>query len=154
MAHGLTISRREIEHAEHLARRALAHRDPSSPAAASKMGKGVQALETIGAAFVSGVAKGKWGPMSIGPVPVDALAAVLLGGLGIFGPKSIADHSLNIGIGLGSGYAHAFGAGLGATWGASSSAAGPRNVKVSGALGRGNAPLTEAEMRAFANAVR
>lgn len=149
MRHRLQITRHDIDAALAHTHRHHGRRDPS-PKKGTMTGHLVGSMEVLGAAAVSGVVKGKWGvdKLSVGPIPGDALGFVLLNGLGVWRNN---DHLCNLGNGLGAGWAHQMGAMWGASWAASASApSAPAAAGISGALGRGNRPLTEAELAGLA----
>jgi len=156
MAHRFRITRRDIDMAE----RHLARRDPAVGTIDKKaaMGHARQTAEIGVASLGMGILKGRFGPIQVGPVPVDLLAFVLLsigGYMNVAGKYSDDVH--NFADGLGAGYAHTLGAGIG----------GMLRVKagqplftssgdefVAGALSTGSSPLTQAELQAMAQAVR
>lgn len=157
MAHGLRITRKDIEMAE----RHLSRRDPATSATKGKaMHQARQTAEIGVAAFGMGLLKGRFGPIQVGPVPVDLLAFVLLsigGYSGVAGKFSDDVH--NFADGLGAGYAHTLGAGIGGMLRVKAgqplfTSSGVSEDYVSGALSSGSSPLTEAELRAMAQAVR
>lgn len=157
MRHRLHITRQDIDaalrhggHRHHHGHHA--HRDPSKGGSAGS--HIVQSIEVLGASFGMGVAKGKVGidkfQSLLGPVPLDAalFVAMQLGGF-MAGGRPIADHLHNLGDGFGAGYVHQMGAMVGASW-AGTTPATPAAAGIAGALGRGNRPLTEAELAAMA----
>lgn len=158
MAHGLTITRRDIARAERATSQAHALH-----ASTHGIGGRLTTTAEVGlTAFGMGVLKGRFGPISLGPVPVDLVGFVLFGLLGLsnVAGDAASHHVMNVANGLGAGYLHTLGAGVGVSWGLKAgqtpfkTAGDSRMGTRLGALGRGNAPLTEAEIAAMAHAVR
>lgn len=153
MAHHLTITRRDIEAAERMGRSAMRHKEKVE----NVMGAVTQTAEISVAAFGMGVLQGRFGPISLGPIPVDLLAFALLslgGYMGLGGKYN--EHMHNFADGLGASYLHTLGAGFGVSWGqkAGKSPFATSGAHIAGAIGSGSAPLTEAELAAMAHAVR
>lgn len=157
MAHGLMITRRDIEHAHRIARRASRDEAKKHDMKEHAM-KSLRVVSEVGlAAFGMGVVKGYYGPVSIGgKVPIDLLAFVALAGLGAAGVGGkYAEDVLNFGVGFGAGYLHTLGAGVGTSMGLKAGKtpfATTKSAGIAGALGTGNAPLTDAELAALAHA--
>jgi len=156
--HHLGISRSELDRAEKLARRAL-RRDPDIGGPAGRKAGLLCAGEVLGAAFLTGVAKGRFGPISLGPVPADLIGGGALLLAGFFGGKMFGKatrHLWNVGLGVGAGYTHTLGAGVGINMATKATTTTTKlsGSRLAGALGRGAAPLTQAELAAMARAVR
>lgn len=150
----LQITRRDIDAAEEAYQKAAkpAARDPHLlPAVVRKHeGELVRTAEVLGAAFVTGVVKGKYGPVSVGPVPADAIVGLFMKGLGIYmGGSKWGEHLCGLGDGVLAGVAHTLGAGVGVGM------SGPSRISgVLPARSGGSAPLSRAEIAAMAKAVR
>lgn len=158
----LNISRRDVENA--LATMGSAHRSASR-----FKGHGEYVVGTFAAqaesglsAFGYGALEGRFGPIKVGPVSADLLAAVLIHGAALLGVAGAhAGHAHNFAQGLMDGHLHRLGIGVGTAWGKS---AGSAPAKVSGRAGHafergatharvdagGTKPLTAAEIAALA----
>jgi hypothetical protein len=160
----LQITRRDIDRAMKTAESAARHAQKVKDKGESMMGHLTQTLEIGGAALASGVIKGRFGAVSLGPVPADLLAGVALHVLGFAGLAGKYDRDLhNFGDGVLAGYLVQLGAGFGTQWriksGLSPFATSGTQLSggwhmAAGAIGAANAPLTEAELAAMAQAVR
>ena len=158
----LQITRRDIDRAMKTAETAARHAEKIKGKTESMMGHLTQSLEIGGAALASGVVKGRFGAVSLGPVPADLLVGVALHVLGFAGLAGKYDDDLhNFGDGVLAGYLVQLGAGFGTQWriksGLSPFAGGTELSgwhEAAGALGAANAPLTDAELHAMAQAVR
>lgn len=179
--HHFHITRADIARAE----RHLGRSPEGSAKGHSKMHQLREHAEVLGAAFVTGLAKGRFGALSVGPVPMELLGAGLLGTLAYTGYAGKYSESVaNVASGMGAVYVGQLGAGLGdkmarsndlVAWGQrmagslketyspkevgelKAALTGNANFRVAGALGgrpRAGQRLTEAELRAMANAVR
>lgn len=115
--HRFHITRQDIERAErHLHHHRHGHhrRDPAH----GKKGLVHHLLNDVevgGAAFAAGLAKGYFGPLNVGPVPVDLLAYAGLAAANALGvvPSSMSHHVGNVARGVLASYATTLGAGLG-----------------------------------------
>jgi hypothetical protein len=153
---GLMVTKRDIRRAEAY----LARRDPASSSKTSHyVSTAVQSGEIAASTFLMGFAKGKYGPISLGPVPADLLGFGLLTAAGLFFSGSKASkHLHNVADGLGASYFNTLGMGVGVSVGhdkpfkAAPTISGPAAAR--GQFRASTAPLTEAELRAMAQAVR
>ena len=170
--HRMSITRKDIQRAE----RHLSRRDPIT-GPAGRMSQFKQSATVGGATFLAGLVKGYYGPMmcfaakgadtdktKFQGVPAELLAFLATG---VFAASGYAGkygtHVANIADGIGAGYLHTLGAGIGdqmflknkgrVAW---TNRMNPllANENFAGALGSGTAPLTQAELRAMASAVR
>lgn len=165
----LNITRRDLEHAF-----AYANSLHSRGQSVAKHGEYVvgtvacQAESGI-AAFGYGMLEGRVGPVKIGPVSADLLAALLLHGAGFLGVTGkMSGHAHNFAQGLADGYLHRLGIGIGTEMGKKagraphqisgaqrSSIVGAARANIVGAArARGMSQLTEAEIAALAQAHR
>lgn len=113
----LTITRRDIEHAHAMGKRALAQTDKMKEQGESIVGHLSQSLEIGVGALGFGVLAGRYGAVNLGPVPLDlasGLAMHLLGFAGVAG--KYADHLHNFGDGALASYWVKLGAGFGTAW--------------------------------------
>jgi hypothetical protein len=113
----LTITRRDIEHAHALGKRALAQTDKMKEQGESIVGHISQSVEIGVGALGFGVLAGRYGAVNLGPVPLDlasGLAMHLLGFAGVAG--KYADHLHNFGDGALASYWVKLGAGFGTAW--------------------------------------
>jgi len=113
----LTITRRDIEHAHALGKRALAQTDKMKEQGESIVGHLSQSIEIGVGALGFGVLAGRYGAVNLGPVPLDlasGLAMHLLGFAGVAG--KYADHLHNFGDGALASYWVKLGAGFGTAW--------------------------------------
>lgn len=168
----LNISRRDLEHAFAYAN--SLHSRGQSVAKHGEYVVGTVACQAESglAAFGYGVLEGRVGPVKIGPISADLLAAVLLHGAGFLGVTGkISGHAHNFAQGLADGYLHRLGIGLGTTMGQKAGRAphqisGAQRSNIIGASrshvvgaatharARGMSQLTEAEIAALAQARR
>jgi hypothetical protein len=158
----LQITRRDIDRAMKTAESAARKLEKGSHKTETIMSHATQTLEIAAAALASGVVKGRFGAVSLGPVPADLLASVALHVLGFAGFAGKYDDDIhNFADGIFAGYLTQLGAGFGTQWrlkGGMSPFAGTELSggwhEAAGAMGAANAPLTEAELNAMAQAVR
>jgi hypothetical protein len=158
----LQITRRDIDRAMATAEKAARHAEKIQGKSESVMAHMTQSLEIGAAALASGVVKGRFGAVSLGPVPADLLAGVALHVLGFAGLAGKYDDDLhNFGDGVLAGYLVQLGAGFGTQWRIKSGGTPFAGTELSGgwhesagAMGAAQAPLTEAELAAMAQAVR
>jgi hypothetical protein len=158
----LQITRRDIDRAMKTAESAARHAEKIKEKTESAMGHLTQSLEIGAAALATGVVKGRFGAVSLGPVPADLIAAVALHGLGFANLAGKYNRDVhNFGDGVLAGYLVQLGAGFGTQWriksGMSPFASGTELSgwhEAAGALGAANQPLSDAELRAMAQAVR
>jgi hypothetical protein len=114
----INISRRDIQSAYDYANRGLSHaRDPNGGQAGRALGKVLDAGVTAAGALGVGVASGRFGPLTVGPVPLD-LAGAVGGHLVAFWleadrPSEIANQVHNLSNGVLAGYLTKLGIGLG-----------------------------------------
>jgi len=163
MAQGHTITRRDLDNAITMTKRARDAAARMSEATEKVAGQVAQTLEIGAGALGMGTLTGRFGPIKLGPIPIDLLGglALHLGGFfGLYG--KYAEHGHNLADGVLANYLSTLGAGLGTTLrlkaGLSAFTAG-ENARLhggmptshAGALG-GGSPLTEAEMAAMAQA--
>jgi hypothetical protein len=163
----LNITRRDLEHAF-----AYANSLHSRGQSVAKHGEYVvgtvacQAESGI-AAFGYGVIEGRVGPVKVGPISADLLAAILLHGAGFLGfTGKMSGHAHNFAQGLADGYLHRLGIGIGTELGKKAGRA-PHQISgahhhsnivgaalrshiVGAARSRGMSQLTEAEIAALA----
>jgi hypothetical protein len=137
----LTITRRDIEHAHALGKRALAQTDAMKEKGESIVGHVSQSLEIGVGALGFGVLAGRYGAVNLGPVPLDLASGLgmhLLGFAGVAG--KYADHLHNFADGAMASYWVKLGAGLGTAWrmkgGLSPFAAAPAAPGASGETAR------------------
>lgn len=112
----MNITRRDLEHAWNTAqsvhRRLSGHKGMIEAGASAFTTQAESGL----AAFGYGVLEGRHGPVKIGPVSADLLAAAVLHGVGVFGlAGEYGGHLSNFANGLLDGYLHRMGIGLGAS---------------------------------------
>ncbi len=162
MAHHYQITRQDLARAE---RHYKHHRSPGGHGGGGKMSVGHFLGETAavqGASLGMGVLTGRFGPLSLGPVPAELLVFLVAGGVALSGvAKGATNVVANVGQGVLAGYTNDFGKGLGQMWrtsaGLSAWTSAPQ-VTTSGPggrrLGAARAPLTPAELAAMAHAVR
>jgi hypothetical protein len=161
MAHHYQITRQDLARAE---RHFKHHRSPSGHGGGGKMSALGLLGETAavqGSALAMGVLTGRFGPLSLGPVPVEGIAFLALSGLALSGWAGKASNvAANVGQGVLAGYSNDFGKGLGQMWrqsaGLSPWASTPQVSAGAGGrrLGAARAPMTPAELAAMAHAVR
>jgi hypothetical protein len=175
-AHHYQITRQDLARAE---RHFKHHRSPTSHKG-GKMGVAGFLGETAAvqlSALGMGVLTGRYGPLSLGPIPAELLVFLVAGGVALSG---VAGHTggnvvANVGQGVLAGYSNDFGKGLGSMWRESAAQSDPTikpwtssnqywpttsnmHPTFAGAggrkLGAARAPLTPAELAAMAQAVR
>lgn len=111
----MNITRRDLEHAWDVA--TSVHRDLSGHKGMIKATAGAVATQAESglAAFGYGYVEGKYGPVKVGPLDADFLAALVLHGIGISGfAGEYGGHLNNFATGLLDGYLHRLGVGMGA----------------------------------------
>jgi hypothetical protein len=167
----LNISRRDLEHAFAYAN--SLHSRGQSVAKHGEYVVGTVACQAESglASFGYGVIEGRYGPVKIGPVSADLLAALLLHGAGFLGVTGkMSGHAHNFAQGLADGYLQRLGIGIGTTMGQKAGKAPHqisgaqhsatiigtrlRSTIVGAARSRGMSQLTEAEIAALAQAHR
>jgi len=120
MPHHFSISRKDIERAEHYLKhrkRRHHHRhDPSSKTTSSALHRALSGAEVFGGAMLAGIAKGRYGKdaMTIAKVPAD----LLVGTLGVLASPwlPLSHHVAHVSMGLAASYGTQLGFGLGDTW--------------------------------------
>ncbi len=106
------------------------------------------------AAFGYGVLEGRFGPLQVGPVPANLVAAILLNFAGFSGfAGGAASHVHDAAQGLLDGYLHTMGVSIGDKLSKSAPAAPPQ-VKAAGARRSimGASPMTQAEIATMGQA--
>ncbi len=94
----MTITRRDIEAAHRMARRARDEAQKQADHAAYRSGQIAQSLEVVGASAATGFLYGRFGPP---PFQLDLLTGVLLQGLAYYGAAGKYSHHLhNLGDGM------------------------------------------------------
>lgn len=162
----LNITRRDLEHAFAYAN--SLHTRGQSVAKHGEYVVGTVACQAESglASFGYGVLEGRYGPVKVGPVSADLLAALLLHGAGFLGVTGkMSGHAHNFAQGLADGYLQRLGIGIGTSMGQKAGKAphqisgartstfvgGARQATVVGAArSRGMSQLTEAEIAALA----
>lgn len=151
------ITRRDMDKAMSAFRSARDTLAPHKARVESVAGQAVQSGVINGAAFLTGLAQGRFGPMLLpGGIPAAAAVGAGLHVAGFFGLGGKHNEALhNAADGMLASYSHLLGmgfggklrtsAGLPAIWG---------DGRVSGALGAGAAPVSDAELAALSRSVR
>lgn len=147
------ITRRDLDKALSVAHAAY-RRDPDVISKAT--GRLRASLEINGAAFFTGLAQGRFGPMLLpGGIPAAAVAGLAMHFAGFFGLANHYDEDLhNLADGVLAGYAHTLGMGFGGKLRTSAGLPAIWGTSLAGALGAGAGPVSEAELRAMARSVR
>lgn len=113
----MKVSRRDIENGMAHIRSYTAKIERDQARSETYVGHLVEGGEVILGGLLTGVAAGRYGAMSLGPIPADALVGLALHGLGLAGLfGKYADHAYNIANGVLAGSATKYGAGLGTEW--------------------------------------
>lgn len=119
-------------------------------------GQAVQSGTINGAAFLTGLVQGRFGPMLLpGGVPAAAAVGLLGHVAGFFGLGGKHNHHLhNASDGVLASYMHTLGMGFGGKLRTSQGLPAIWGDRVSGALGAGSAPVSDAELSSLSRAVR
>lgn len=112
----MAISRRDIDRAHSAVARMQRDAERSQAMKETYVGQLTQSLEIGAGALASGMLSGRFGALSVGPIPLDLLSALGLHALGFAGLLGkYSDDAHNVGDGMLAAYLVKLGAGLGTT---------------------------------------
>jgi len=113
----MAISRRDLESATVALRRHAAQAEREQAKKETYMGHLLQSGEIIAGAAASGLVSGRFGALSLGPIPADLVAAGVIHGIGFMGwLGKFSGDAHNLADGVLAAYFVKLGAGLGTEW--------------------------------------
>ena len=113
----MRMTRRDLDRYSSSVRRMQRDAERDQARKESYMGQLTQTAEIGAGALASGVLSGRFGALSLGPIPLDLLAGLGLHALGFSGMLgNLSDDAHNVGDGMLAAYLVKLGAGLGTEW--------------------------------------